>query len=418
MTNADSVRALNRSRVIDALRRHGTVSRAGIARETGLSRSTVSSLVADLQRQGFIVELPEDGDGDAPGRVRSSGRPPVLLALDPSAGAVLGVDFGHRHLRVALADLSSRVLAERRVELDVDRAATSALDGAADLAATVVEEAGLDRALLVGAGMGLPGPIDRVTGAVGHSVILPGWGGLRAAEELSRRLGLAVRVDNDANLGALAEVSYGAGRGATDVVYIKMSSGIGAGIILGGRLHRGATGIAGEMGHVLVDPRGRVCRCGNRGCLETLAAGPALLHPLAATHGDDLTVAGMIDLALAAISAAGGSSATRAAPSAGRSPTSATTSTRRDRRRRRAEPRRRGAARGHPRVDRPLRAPGRRRGRRRPCRGAGRARRGPRRAGAGDPARRPRPSHVRAAPGRGRRMTVAPLSHTKEDPPP
>ncbi len=299
MTGLESVRAHNRTRVVDALRKRGTASRADLARDTGLSRSTVSSLVSDLNDGGFVVELPDEAGHEASGKARSSGRPGVLLALDPSAGAVLGVDFGHSHLRVALADLSSRVLAERRLEVDVDRAAASALDGAVELTRLVLEDSGIARGQLLAAGMGLPGPIDRVTGVVGSSVILPGWAGLRAADELSRRLELSVEVDNDANLGALAEASYGAGRGADDVIYVKMSSGIGAGLILGGRLHRGSTGIAGEMGHVLLDPRGRVCRCGNRGCLETVATGPPLLRLLHETHGDDITVAGMIDAALA-----------------------------------------------------------------------------------------------------------------------
>ena len=127
-------------------------------------------------------------------------------------------------------------------------------------------------------------------------MILPGWAGLNAADELSERLEMPVAVDNDANLGALAEVSFGAGRGLTDVIYVMVSSGIGAGIVLGGRLHRGATGLAGELGHVLVRPDGAVCRCGNRGCLETVASTDALLDLLRPTHGADLTVRDLVEL--------------------------------------------------------------------------------------------------------------------------
>jgi glucokinase-like ROK family protein len=221
----------------------------------------------------------------------------VLLALQPAAGAAIGIDFGHTHLRVALADLSSRVLAERHRRIDVDRAADVALDAAAELVDEVLADAGTARSRIVGVGVGLPGPLDRDTDMIGSSVILPGWAGRRPTQELEQRLALPVMVDNDANLGALGEHRVGAGRGIDDIVYLKVASGIGAGLVLGGRLHRGASGIAGEVGHVLSVPDGLVCRCGNRGCLETVAAAPALIELLRASHGKDLAVADLLRLA-------------------------------------------------------------------------------------------------------------------------
>jgi predicted NBD/HSP70 family sugar kinase len=128
-------------------------------------------------------------------------------------------------------------------------------------------------------------------------VILPAWAGLRPAEELAERLELPIMVDNDANLGALAEYTVGAGRGVPDLVYLKLASGIGAGLVLGGRLHRGTSGIAGELGHVMSNPDGLVCRCGNRGCLETVAAAPALLELLRVSHGEQLGVGDLLALA-------------------------------------------------------------------------------------------------------------------------
>src|SRR3954468_19460917 len=284
----EALREGNRARLVDALRRVGTASRADLARATGLSRSTVSSLVADLVERGLVTERGDD-------RSRP-GRPGMMLALDPSAGAAVGIDFDHSHLRVAVADLSSTVLAERLEALDVDHRADEALDRAVALVDAVLAEAGVARRRVLGAGMGLPGPIDRRTGLVGSSVILPGWAGVRAAEALSERLELPVIVDNDANLGALGEVALGAGRGLDDVVYVKIASGIGAGLVLGGRLHHGATGVAGELGHVQVRADGAVCRCGNRGCLETMAASGPLLESMRAAHGP-LTVRAMLDLA-------------------------------------------------------------------------------------------------------------------------
>jgi predicted NBD/HSP70 family sugar kinase len=159
-----------------------------------------------------------------------------------------------------------------------------------------VDRAGVKRERLLGAGVAVPGPIDQITGVVGSTTIMPGWVGLDVAAELERRLGLPVHIDNDANLGALAESVLGAGRDAREMVYVMLSSGIGAGLVLGGRLHRGTRGTAGEIGHVLVNEQGPLCRCGNRGCLETYAGVAALLELLRPAHGE-LTAARMLEFA-------------------------------------------------------------------------------------------------------------------------
>jgi predicted NBD/HSP70 family sugar kinase len=290
----ETLRRLNRLRVIHTLREQGVTSRAEIARRTGLSRSTVSSLVADLQADGLVVERAEHGSA----RGTQGGRPPILLAFDASAGAAVGIAFGHRGLRVAVSDLSSTILAQRHVDLDVDHEAQEGLDAAAALVTEALEEAEVTRDQVIGVGVGLPAPIHRATGIVGSSAILPGWVGVIAEQELRNRLGLPVLVDNDANLGALAEAAYGAGRDAVDLLYLMVSSGIGAGLVLNGRLYRGALGLAGEIGHVLMDSHGQVCRCGNRGCLETVASPQALLELLRRSHGG-LTTEEMIALARA-----------------------------------------------------------------------------------------------------------------------
>lgn len=288
-----SLRELNRGLVVDALRRRGAASRADLARATGLSRATISTLTSELMKDGLVVE--REGERDTEGA--RAGRPPVLLALDPRAGTVLGIDFGHRHVRVAVADLSSRVLAEHHAEFDVDRSAAKALDAAADMAGAVLAEAGVPADGVFGCGVGIPGPIDQRTGTVGSSPILPGWTGLPAAAELATRLGLEVDVDNDATLGALGEATHGAARGVQDVIYVKLATGIGSGLLLGGRLHRGATGIAGEIGHVLYDPNGKLCRCGSRGCLETAAGAPAIAALLQEAYGGELTTTDVVRLA-------------------------------------------------------------------------------------------------------------------------
>ena len=288
-----SLRELNRGRVIDALRGRGTASRAEIARATGLSRSTVSSIVSDLIEAGLLTERAE-ATGVAHGE--AGGRPPVLLSLNPSAGLAVGVDFGHSHLRVAVSDLSHEVLAETRHELDVDHSAEEGLDQAAELVAQMLSEANVDRKGVIGVGMGLPGPINRSTGTVGSSSILPGWVGVNAAMEMERRLRLPVKVENDANLGALAEVVWGSGRGHSDVVYIKLSSGVGAGLLFSGRLHEGSGGTAGEIGHIPAQNGTAICRCGSKGCLETVASARAIAEQVGASRGEPVSPRELLEL--------------------------------------------------------------------------------------------------------------------------
>jgi predicted NBD/HSP70 family sugar kinase len=287
-----SLRELNRRRVINALSERGLASRAELARVTGLSRSTVSSIVGDLQAIGLVVER----EGTSPGGDRG-GRPGVLLALDRAAGIAVAVDFGHRRLRVAAFDLAHTALAERSTEVDIDRPADDAMDAAVRLVDEVLAEAGADRDQVIGVGMGLPGPISRDTGTLGSSTILPSWVGLPIAPVMAERLGLPVYADNDANLGALAETTFGVAVGATEVAYLKISSGIGAGLVVGGRLYRGTNGTAGEIGHMIVDDDGLVCRCGNRGCLETVAGEQGIVDALRRSHGEDLTLNDVLRLA-------------------------------------------------------------------------------------------------------------------------
>ena len=287
-----SLREFNRLRIVDFLRTNGTASRAELARRTGLSRSTVSTLVADLQRRGLVAEKAGQFAGEG-----QPGRPAALLELDPSAAAAVGIDFDHDKVRVAVSDLSRSVLAEASVAHDVDHDSTGALDLAAELVQQVLEQAKLEPDRLLGVGIALAGPIDHDKGALHPSAVLPGWSEIDAASELERRLDTPAYVDNDANLGALAEVTLGAGRNVRFAAYVSISSGIGAGIIVDGRPYRGHRGTAGEIGHVVVDPQGPICRCGNRGCLETLASGPALLRLVQASRDEQLTVKKMIDLA-------------------------------------------------------------------------------------------------------------------------
>jgi predicted NBD/HSP70 family sugar kinase/biotin operon repressor len=288
----ESQRERSRRSVIAALRSAGVTSRADLARRTGLSRTTISSLVAELLREGLVAEHADrSGSPSAMG-----GRPPVLVSLERSAGVAVGIDIGKRHVSVAVADLSHAVLAERRERVDGEHDADEAMLVATDLVDRALAEADVDRELVLGVGMGLPGPIHAQTGTVGSAAILPGWVGLQAATAMGDRLALPVHVDNDANLGARAEHVWGAGRGVDDMIYLKVSNGIGAGFVLGGRVYSGAGGTAGEIGHTIIDEDGPVCRCANRGCLETLASGAAAVELLQPTMGADFTLSRLVEL--------------------------------------------------------------------------------------------------------------------------
>jgi predicted NBD/HSP70 family sugar kinase/biotin operon repressor len=269
----------------------GPQSRADLARGSGLSRTTVSSLVTELLDTGVVVETEDRGTPYKGG----SGRPPLLVALAIRPGGVAGVDIGHRHVRVAVSDRSATILAETEKWTDADPHGDATLDLAADLLRTTADDAGIPLGELLTVGLCVPGPIDRRSARVDQAV-LPGWQQLAPAGELADRIGVPVVVDNDANLGAMAEHQHGAGRGVADLIYIKLASGVGAGLVLGGRLHRGTTGIGGEVGHVLAREGGEVCRCGSRGCLETEVSTRRLLDLLRPAYGEDLDLTDLLRL--------------------------------------------------------------------------------------------------------------------------
>ena len=272
---APSARERNALRVLDYLFREGPTRRVDVIRATGLSRATVSKVIGELQAQELVAE-----HRAALAVAGRSGRPPALLSLNPGIGAFGGVDFGHSSVRVAIADVTGTLLAEDRLDLDVDNAAELAITAAVERLPALVAEARLPRKRLLGVGAAISAPVRRGGASVVAAGILPGWSAISPQRELTRRLGVPVHVGNDANLGALAEVRTGAAQGASNVVYVMLSSGVGGGLVLNGSLFTGHSGMTGELGHVQVDPEGALCRCGNRGCLETVAGAQALLARL------------------------------------------------------------------------------------------------------------------------------------------
>lgn len=279
------LRQRNRRQILDVVRHRGTTSRPEIARRTGLSPTTVSTLVGQLLSEAVVVELSDTTS--TPG----GGRPARLLGLNPAAGGVVGVHLGHDHVRVAVTDLGGEVVAETVSELDVDHRPAETTTFVADEAMRLVGVSGLRPESVIGLGIAVSAPVSPATHIVDSDVILPDWRRVDLAGEIARRTGYAVEIGNDANLGAVAEHRFGVARTVDDFIYVMVSEGVGAGLVLDGRLYEGALGAAGELGHVTVEPGGFVCRCGNRGCLETVAGAHALTAALTLTHGGHTTPA-------------------------------------------------------------------------------------------------------------------------------
>jgi len=275
------------------------ISRADIARLTNLSRSTVTEAVKDLLRTNLVRET---GAGET-----SGGRRPIMLEFQDDACSILGVDIGATHVGVALTNLRGKVL-EWRIQPHPVREDPRGTRRLAIRLCKECRDACADGRQLLGIGVGLPCPVDPRRPFHVPEVVMPRWKGRSGLEELRDQLGLPLLVDNDANLGALAEHRWGAGRGVDDFAYIKIATGIGLGHILGGQIYRGANGVAGEIGHLAIDPHGRPCVCGLNGCLATYAGTGALLnevirllpeHPDSPLRGGEPDVARITDAALA-----------------------------------------------------------------------------------------------------------------------
>ncbi|MGP7959844.1 ROK family transcriptional regulator [Sanguibacter sp. A247] len=270
-----SLREANRARVLHAVQQRGALTQVELAGVTGLSPATVSNIVKELTAAGVLATAPTS----------RSGRRAQQVTLARSLGLVAGVHFGFRTLRVALADTAHRVVAEVRMPLPPDHRADFGLDRVVMVIDELLEQVDASRAELLRVGVAVAAPVDPATGTVSTRGLLRGWDGVSVPDVLAAELAVPVHVDNDANLGALAEHRSGAARGRDNAVYVRISHGVGAGLVLGGRLHRGRAGAAGEIGHVSIDENGAVCRCGNRGCLEMYVASAALIAVLAPSHG-------------------------------------------------------------------------------------------------------------------------------------
>lgn len=270
-----ALRLSNQQRILSNLVSSGPTTQADIARNTGLSAATVSNIVKVLVDLGLVSTSP----------TTSSGRRAQLVSLSSTDGAVaVGVDFGRRHVRIILAALDYRVVDEKEVEIPLGCPAAEALDIAANLLASTLTRARVQRSAVLGVGVGVPGPIDRRTGTVVRGAILPEWVGVTVGM-VEDCFELPVYLENDANLGVLAEVTWGPHAGTPTVVFVKVGTGIGAGLVLNGEPYSGNIGLTGEIGHTPIHEHGLLCRCGNRGCLETVASTAIMIELLSRALG-------------------------------------------------------------------------------------------------------------------------------------
>jgi predicted NBD/HSP70 family sugar kinase len=250
-------------------------TRADLAALTGLARSTVAQRLDQLRGQGLLREL---GESDSTG-----GRPPMMLAFNEDAGVTLAADLGATHSRLAVTNLGGTVLAEEGDDMAISAGPEAVLDWVDDRFHALLREVGREDGAVRGIGIGVPGPVEHATGRPRNPPIMPGWDGYPIPERFADRYRVPTLVDNDVNIMALGE-HWTSWRQVEHLLFVKVATGIGCGVVVDGRIHRGAEGAAGDIGHIRVAAGGEaeaiMCSCGNRGCLEATAGGAAMARRL------------------------------------------------------------------------------------------------------------------------------------------
>ncbi|HAL15420.1 MAG TPA: hypothetical protein DCP32_01300 [Anaerolineaceae bacterium] len=263
-----SVKNLNKHAALDLIRfAPGGISRIELSRQIGLTRAAVTSIVGDL----IEARLVREANGQ-----HSGGRKPINLEINPDFGRVLGIDIGSTHVTVVLANGLAQVLNEVNAPLDITQGPEICLPQVVQVINTWLPNTGTGLSEILAAAVDVPGPVVSDAGKVGAPPIMPGWDNFPIRDWLEERLGCPVSLGNDAEFGALGEWAFGAGRGEKNLAYIKVGTGVGAGLLLDGQIYRGTTGSAGEIGHITLVEDGPICTCGNHGCLEALAGGRSL----------------------------------------------------------------------------------------------------------------------------------------------
>ncbi|MBK9940812.1 MAG: ROK family transcriptional regulator [Kouleothrix sp.] len=284
--NRQLIREINQSLVLSLVRDHGPISRTEIAESAHLSLATVSGITSVLIDQGLIYEH-EAG-------ASTGGRRPILLALNPQAGLVIGVKLTETQIVAALTDMNAEVIEQRDTALGSDRRPEAVVQALADLVEQL--RAAHHQRRIFGVGLGMAGVFDRRQGICRFSPFLQ-WHNVPLRHMLEQRLSLPVVIENDVNTLTMAEQWFGAGVGMTDFLVITLGRGIGMGMVLNGHLYRGGCGGGGEFGHITMAPDGPRCDCGKRGCLEALVSDPAILRRMSSAFGHTMTMDQAVALA-------------------------------------------------------------------------------------------------------------------------
>jgi predicted NBD/HSP70 family sugar kinase len=254
-------------RIVRVLSERGALSGTQIARILGLAKSTVSMTLAELRKAGMVV------DDTVPEKSRSAGagRPATAVTLNPQAGTVIGLLIGLEHIQLIVADVSHAVLADKKFELEADFSPTDAVAIVQRLVREAYSELGISSDTVLGVGIAVGGPVNPTNGRVMRAGAIPTWEGVDVRRLFETALERPVYADNVSKCWAIAEMMWGAARGVDDFVYLLIDFGVAGAIVSRGQLIDGVAGAAGEFGHITIDPKGELCRCGNRGCLELYA---------------------------------------------------------------------------------------------------------------------------------------------------
>jgi glucokinase-like ROK family protein len=263
------IREINLSIILNALRDRSPLSRAALAVATGLNKTTVSSLVTQLLEAGYITET---GVGKS-----ATGRPGILLQLNARAGSIIGVEVGVDFISAILADFTAHVLWRHHERTERREDQQAILRRAMNSIAAAVAYADKQSLPVLGLALGVPGLVDVSTGNLLFAPNLR-WENVPLGQMLRARFNFPVHVDNEATMAAFGESYFGVARGSRNVLYVSAGTGIGGGLVLDGRIFPGAAGLAGEVGHMTLDPDGLLCNCGSRGCWETLASQAAVFR--------------------------------------------------------------------------------------------------------------------------------------------
>lgn len=268
-------------KMIIAIAARGEATAADLVADTGMSRSSISGILADLRQSGAVLDVDRKQTG--------IGRPTLMHALNPRLGICAGVLLGLGEIRITLCDAARQVLSDDHIHLSESYSPTDAADVVAPILQRHCAEQGITVDQLAGLGLAVSSPVSR-DGTVLFGSILPSWNGVRIGQLFHDRLGCPVHVDNESHCGALYEMTWGAAKGEGNFVMFKFDLGTGGAVVLDGEIRRGANGFGGEFGHMTIDRHGALCRCGNRGCLDTFTGGDVLLREAARSTGQMLSL--------------------------------------------------------------------------------------------------------------------------------